>query len=138
MGPTPPRRDRDRSGRPRNARPRDALGRPLARDAQPAAYLADADVEDADVATLLAGAQRLLDAQRPFEAHELLEAAWKRSPENERPLWRALAQVAVGITHLLRGNDVGGRGRTDAGCSGAAHLGWRAVPDRRCGTRDDC
>jgi hypothetical protein len=56
---------------------------------------------------LLAQAQRLLDAGRPFQAHEVLEAGWKRAPENERPLWRALAQLAVGVTHSLRGNVAG-------------------------------
>ncbi|MEU5989954.1 DUF309 domain-containing protein [Spirillospora sp. NPDC047418] len=49
-------------------------------------------------------AQRLLDADRPFHAHEVLEAVWKAAPEPERELWRGLAQVAVGITHLRRGN----------------------------------
>ncbi|MEU8344947.1 hypothetical protein SAMN05443665_104247 [Actinomadura meyerae] len=52
----------------------------------------------------LAEAQRLLDADRPFHAHEVLEAVWKAAPEPERELWRGLAQVAVGITHLRRGN----------------------------------
>lgn len=52
-------------------------------------------------------AQRLLDADRPFHAHEVLEAVWKAAPENERELWRGLAQVAVGITHLRRGNPRG-------------------------------
>ncbi|WP_245623037.1 DUF309 domain-containing protein [Spirillospora albida] len=57
----------------------------------------------------LAEAQRLLDADRPFHAHEVLEGAWKAAPEAERELWRGLAQVAVGITHLRRGNTRGGR-----------------------------
>jgi hypothetical protein len=52
-------------------------------------------------------AQRLLDADRPFHAHEVLEAVWKAAPEPERELWRGLAQVAVGITHLRRGNPRG-------------------------------
>ncbi|MFF5261990.1 DUF309 domain-containing protein [Actinomadura viridis] len=52
-------------------------------------------------------AQRLLDADRPFHAHEVLEAAWKDAPPAERELWRGLAQIAVGVTHLRRGN---GRG----------------------------
>ncbi|WP_433475353.1 DUF309 domain-containing protein [Spirillospora sp. CA-142024] len=52
----------------------------------------------------LAEAQRLLDADRPFHAHEVLEAVWKAAPEPERELWRGLAQVAVGVTHLRRGN----------------------------------
>jgi predicted metal-dependent hydrolase len=55
----------------------------------------------------LAEAQRLLDADRPFHAHEVLEAVWKASPDGERELWRGLAQVAVGLTHLRRGNAQG-------------------------------
>jgi predicted metal-dependent hydrolase len=52
-------------------------------------------------------AQRLLDADRPFHAHEVLEAVWKSAPEQERELWRGLAQVAVGLTHVRRGNPNG-------------------------------
>jgi len=55
----------------------------------------------------LVEAQRLLDAGRPFHAHEVLEAAWKSAPEAERDLWQGLAQLAVGLTHALRGNTVG-------------------------------
>jgi hypothetical protein len=55
----------------------------------------------------LAEAQRLLDAGRPFHAHEVLEAAWKAAPPAERDLWQALAQIAVGLTHALRGNAQG-------------------------------
>lgn len=33
-----------------------------------------------------------------------MEAAWKNGPVNERELWRGLAQLAVGITHVQRGN----------------------------------
>ncbi|MGC4957811.1 DUF309 domain-containing protein [Actinomadura citrea] len=59
---------------------------------------------DMPPAEALDEAQRLLDADRPFHAHEVLEAVWKAAPESERELWRGLAQVAVGITHLRRGN----------------------------------
>jgi hypothetical protein len=52
----------------------------------------------------LALAQDLLDTDRPFHAHEVLEASWKQAPEPERELWRGLAQVAVGLTHAQRGN----------------------------------
>lgn len=55
----------------------------------------------------LAEAQRLLDADRPFHAHEVLEAVWKAAPPEERELWRGLAQVAVGLTHIRRGNPRG-------------------------------
>lgn len=55
----------------------------------------------------IAKAQELLDAGMPFHAHEILEGTWKDSPESERMLWQGLAQLAVGLTHLLRGNLVG-------------------------------
>ncbi len=55
----------------------------------------------------LAEAQRLLDAGFPFQAHEVLEAAWKSAPDAERDLWQGLAQLAVGLTHALRGNATG-------------------------------
>lgn len=55
----------------------------------------------------LTEAQRLIDAGRPFHAHELLEASWKAAPPAERGLWRALAQLAVGLTHSQRGNATG-------------------------------
>jgi predicted metal-dependent hydrolase len=53
-------------------------------------------------------AQRLLDAGMPFHAHEVFEDAWKSGPEEDRELWRAMAQLAVGLTHAARGNAVGG------------------------------
>lgn len=34
----------------------------------------------------------------------MLEATWKAAPEAERDLWQGLAQLAVGLTHALRGN----------------------------------
>jgi predicted metal-dependent hydrolase len=52
-------------------------------------------------------AQRLLDGGLPFQAHEVLEAAWKHAEPSERDLWQGLAQLAVGQTHALRGNQVG-------------------------------
>jgi hypothetical protein len=52
----------------------------------------------------LAEAQRLVDAGRAFQAHEVLESTWKAAPDVERELWRGLAQLAVGLTHAQRGN----------------------------------
>jgi hypothetical protein len=57
----------------------------------------------------VAEAQRLLDADRPFHAHEVLESVWKAAPDAERELWRGLAQVAVGLTHVRRGNPKGAK-----------------------------
>jgi hypothetical protein len=55
----------------------------------------------------LAEAQRLIDGDFPFHAHEVLEARWKASDADERSLWQGLAQLAVGLTHAQRGNAVG-------------------------------
>ncbi|MBU9766270.1 DUF309 domain-containing protein [Mycobacterium sp. TNTM28] len=98
-------RDRDESGRPRSTRPRDALGRPLPYGSDGVDRIPD-DLELAPAETL-AYAQELLDAGQAFSAHEVLEAAWKNGPEHERALWQGLAQLAVGITHVGRGNRVG-------------------------------
>ncbi|MFC7339941.1 DUF309 domain-containing protein [Saccharopolyspora griseoalba] len=98
-------RDRDANGRARNARPRDGLGRPLPHGA--------AGVERIDEDLVLTPresleqAQQLLDDGRPFHAHEVLEGAWKTAPSAERALWKGLAQLAVGLTHLHRGNAAG-------------------------------
>ena len=97
-------RDRDAAGRARNARPRDALGRPLPRNVSGEPPASDQALPPI---AALAEAQRLLDAGRPFHAHEVLEAAWKAAPAAERDLWQGLAQLAVGLTHALRGNSRG-------------------------------
>lgn len=98
-------RDRDPGGRPRNARPRDGLGRPLPRGSAGVERVPDDLVLPPDEA--LAEAQHLLDDGRPFHAHEVLEAVWKHAPAGERDLWQGLAQLAVGLTHLGRGNPTG-------------------------------
>jgi uncharacterized protein len=95
-------RDRDESGRPQNTRPRDALGRPLRQGSEGVPRIPD-DLELAPAETL-AYAQRLLDRGLAFNAHEVLEAAWKNGPADEKPLWQSLAQLLVGITHVQRGN----------------------------------
>ncbi|MDC0767200.1 DUF309 domain-containing protein [Streptomyces sp. HD] len=99
-------RDRDSEGRARNARPRDGLGRPLPYgeegvDRQPEGVVRTPD-------QTVAEAQELLDAGKPFHAHEVFEDAWKSGPDEERALWRGLAQLAVGLTHAARGNVTGG------------------------------
>jgi uncharacterized protein len=95
-------RDRDEAGRPRSARPRDALGRPLPQGSEGVPRIPD-DLELSPAETL-AYAQDLLDRGLAFNAHEVLEAAWKNGPDDEKTLWQALAQLAVGITHVQRGN----------------------------------
>jgi hypothetical protein len=71
-------------------------------------------------------AQRLLDDGLPFPAHDVLEAAWKAAPPGEKELWRALAQVAVGLTHVQRGNGRGAVALLDRSADGIRR--WVGVP----------
>ncbi|MCK1797345.1 DUF309 domain-containing protein [Streptomyces sp. XM4193] len=113
-------RDRDEEGRARNARPRDGLGRPLPYgspgvERQPEGVVR-APLESVEEA------QRLLDEGKPFHAHEVFEDAWKSGPPEEERLWRALAQLAVGVTHTARGNVTGARTLLRRAAAGLAPL----------------
>ncbi|MFM9448616.1 DUF309 domain-containing protein [Streptomyces acidiscabies] len=99
-------RDRDSAGRARSARPRDGLGRPLAYGEEGVPRQPEGIARRPE--ETVTEAQALLDAGKPFHAHEVFEDAWKTGPEEDRPLWRALAQLAVGLTHAARGNRTGG------------------------------
>lgn len=109
----PGSRDRDSAGRARNARPRDAQGRPLPRvpsgvvsgDARGVDRVPEHVVLSPDDA--VAQAQRLLDDGYPFAAHEVFEGMWKATSGEHRELWQGLAQLAVGLTHVQRGNPKG-------------------------------
>ncbi|KQW14143.1 DUF309 domain-containing protein [Streptomyces sp. Root369] len=120
-------RDRDGEGRARNARPRDGLGRPLPYGAEGVARQPEGVVRTPR--ETVAEAQELLDAGRPFHAHEVFEDAWKSGPDEERALWRGLAQLAVGLTHAARGNVTGGPRLLRRG-AGAVE-GWAASPAGR-------
>ncbi|HEU0086862.1 MAG TPA: DUF309 domain-containing protein [Pseudonocardiaceae bacterium] len=98
-------RDRDPAGRARNARPRDALGRPLPRGAPGVDRVPEDVVLSPDEALQLA--QQLIDDGYPFHAHEVLEGVWKATEGEHRDLWQGLAQLAVGLTHVQRGNPKG-------------------------------
>lgn len=97
-------RDRDSEGRARQARPRDALGRPLPYGAEGVEPVSEEPLPPEDTLT---AARELVEAGRPFAAHEVLEARWKAGPAEERDLWQGLAQICVAITHAARGNRVG-------------------------------
>ena len=115
-------RDRDPAGRARQARPRDALGRPLPYGAAGVEPVSEEPLPQEET---IAAARSLVAQGRPFSAHEVLEGRWKAAPEQERELWQGLAQICVGLTHPLRGNDVGPRG-----CSRGAVAGWGSTPGR--------
>lgn len=87
-------------------RARDAAGRPVPPGSPDAVEAVPEQALPPDAA--LALARDLLARGRPFFAHDVLEARWKAAPPVERELWQGLAQVCVGLTHLQRGNDVGG------------------------------
>ncbi|MFD9044807.1 MULTISPECIES: DUF309 domain-containing protein [Streptomyces] len=120
-------RDRDEEGRVRSARPRDGLGRPLPYGApgverQPEGVLREPE-------ETVVEAQALLDAGKPFHAHEVFEDAWKSGPDEERALWRGLAQLAVGLTHSARGNVKGGALLLRRGAGAVEE--WGAASGRR-------
>ncbi|MGY3555200.1 DUF309 domain-containing protein [Williamsia sp. R60] len=100
----PERRDRDPDGRARQARPRDELGRPLPYGAEGVEPVSEEPLPPAETIAL---ARQLIDAGRPFAAHEVFEVRWKTCPADERELWQGLAQICVGLTHHLRGNPRG-------------------------------
>lgn len=97
-------RDRDTLGRARQARPRDALGRPLPYGAEGVEPVSEEALPPDET---LRVARELVEAGRPFSAHEVLEARWKAGPAEERDLWQGLAQICVAMTHAARGNQTG-------------------------------
>ncbi|MEV1295106.1 DUF309 domain-containing protein [Pseudonocardia sp. NPDC049635] len=116
-------RDRDDRGRARNARPRDAAGRPLPHGATGVDRVPEDLVLPPDEA--VTEAQRLLDEGLPFQAHEVLEGTWKDCDDDGRELWRALAQLAVGLTHAQRGNARGAVALLRRGAEGVRI--WRVL-----------
>jgi hypothetical protein len=124
-------RERDAAGRPENARPRDATGRLLDRGSGPSwrERLRAADEARAlPPAEALAEAERLVLTGQPFYAHEVLEGPWHLAEPAERAFWQGLAQVAVGLTHVQRGNAVGAQSLLRSGADKLAgypdgHLG---------------
>lgn len=99
-----PDRPRNEQHRPEQDRPRDALGRPLPYGQPGVGTVPDVPRDDDET---LRVAQQLLDDGMPFAAHEVLEARWKTCAAADRRRWQALAQAAVALTHLRRGNPTG-------------------------------
>jgi predicted metal-dependent hydrolase len=80
------------------------LGRPLPYGAEGVEPVSE---EPLPPEQTLRTARELVEASRPFAAHEVLEARWKAGPVEERDLWQGLAQLCVAITHAARGNQIG-------------------------------
>jgi len=100
-------RDRRADGRPEQGRPRDRTGRPLPYGTSGVALAAQS--RPASVEQALELGVRRWQERRYFEAHELLELAWRKSPEQDRGLWKGVIQVAAAGVHLQRGNPTGAR-----------------------------
>ncbi|MEV0932434.1 DUF309 domain-containing protein [Streptomyces phaeochromogenes] len=122
------RRDRDAEGRARNARPRDGLGRPLPYGTDGVERQPEGVVRAPEDS--VTEAQALLAAGKPFHAHEVFEDAWKSGPDEERALWRGLAQLAVGLTHAARGNVTGGARLLRRGAGAVEEWGTEAGRSR--------
>jgi uncharacterized protein len=58
---------------------------------------------------------RLFNQGLWFEAHEVLEEAWRAEPGEVRRLYQGLLQVGVGLLHARRGNLRGGLAVLDRG-----------------------
>jgi hypothetical protein len=102
-----PSRDRRDDGRPEQSRPRDRTGRPLPYGTE-GVPLIDAVVPASVEEAVAVGISRW-DERRYFEAHELLEHAWKLASGSDRDLWKGVIQLAVAGVHLQRGNRIGAR-----------------------------
>jgi hypothetical protein len=123
--PRPRARDRDEHGRARNARQRDVTGRPL--DGPRQVRPPPTGRQPVDPATAPRDADSLVAAGRPFAAHELLEEVW-HSCSDGRAGWRGLTQLAVGLTHLQRGNTRGATALLRRGAAALLESPIRGVP----------
>jgi uncharacterized protein len=52
---------------------------------------------------------KLFNSGAYFEAHEVLEDAWRAAPRHEKKFLQGLIQIAVGLHHHSKGNVVGAR-----------------------------
>ena len=77
----------------------------MSRDAAPGpAPTPEGAPEAPDVPEAVRRGVTLYNTGRFWEAHEALEAVWRRAPAAERPLWQGLIQAAAAMLHRERGN----------------------------------
>lgn len=60
---------------------------------------------------------RLFNAQRYFEAHEMLEAVWLKATGDRKAFLHGLIQVAAAFHHHARGNGAGFCTLLEKGCA---------------------
>lgn len=70
----------------------------------------------------LAEGIRLFNEGRWFEAHEVLEDAWRAEPTDLRRLYQGVLQVGVGLLHARRGNLRGALAVLDRGLANLEHF----------------
>jgi len=87
---------------------RDRYGRPLRMPYDPADAVPEVP-ERVEISGQAAWdeAMAYLTDDLPFHTHEVFEQRWRCCPEDERALWRGLAQWGAARTHLARGNLLG-------------------------------
>lgn len=119
-----------RAARPRKADlPRDPLGRLRPAGAPDAlAHLKGLRRDPPPATQAWRRAVSLQAEQRCYEAYEHVVVVWRDPavPQPDKPLWRALAQVAAGCCHVQRGNPGGARKILARAAAGLA-----AYPPRR-------
>lgn len=87
---------------------RDRYGRPLREPFDPETIfdeIPERDYVNGDDAWI--EAIKYFDQDLPFHAHEVFEQRWRCAPDDERALWKGLAQWGAARTHLARGNTIG-------------------------------
>ena len=52
---------------------------------------------------------KLFNAEKFFEAHEVLELLWRETPGPERDFYQGLIQIAAAFVHVQKGTPDGGR-----------------------------
>lgn len=52
---------------------------------------------------------KLFNAEKFFEAHEVLEALWRETPGPERDFYQGLIQIAAAFVHIQKGTPDGAR-----------------------------
>lgn len=72
-------------------------------------------LDPAEVDRLFRQGVALFNGVRYWHAHEAWETLWRAAPDEERPFYQGLIQVAAGLLHLQRRNRRGARNKLAEG-----------------------